>query len=138
MKKILMVLAGIITSLTFSIGAAWGGNEYYYDTLYGRDAGNGYTGVPTPYYNTFIGAGAGYLNYTSPTAHGYNDVFLGYGSGYNNTSSYDNVFAGYESGTNNNTGYYNNTMKPPLATNSISPTAAQVLLSYGVISAVQK
>jgi hypothetical protein len=107
MKKILMVLAGIIISLTFSISAAWGGNEYYYDTLYGRDAGNGYTGVPTPYYNTFIGAGAGYFNYTSNTAHGSNDVFLGYGSGYNNTSGYDNVFAGYESGTNNNTGYYN-------------------------------
>jgi uncharacterized coiled-coil protein SlyX len=107
MKKILMVLAGIIISLTFSISAAWGGNEYYYDTLYGRDAGNGYTGVPTPYYNTFIGAGAGYFNYTSNTAHGSNDVFLGYGSGYNNTSGYDNVFAGYESGSNNNTGYYN-------------------------------
>jgi hypothetical protein len=53
-------------------------------------------------FNIFLGFSSGYTN-TSGTF----NLFLGYESGYNNLIGYQNIFQGYQTGKNNTTGYDN-------------------------------
>ncbi len=53
-------------------------------------------------YNHFIGYKSGFINTT-----GFNNYFSGHQAGYNNTNGFSNVFIGLNSGYNNTNGFFN-------------------------------
>ena len=77
------------------------GFEGYYNTFYGRGAGN--SSVEDNTFNTFIGVRAGYSDIGS----GFNN-FVGYDAGHSNTTGNWNNFIGVYAGYHNTTGDSNN------------------------------
>lgn len=60
------------------------------------------------YRNVFLGVNSGRTNAPSGSNDGQNNTFLGYQTGYYNSSGYSHTFTGSQSGYNNTTGNYNN------------------------------
>ena len=89
MKKMAMVMMGIMMIVAMWAGQGWAGVD---DTLLGNNAGHSLT--TGNYYNTFIGSSAGYSNNS-----GNYNTYIGSGAGSSSSGS-RNVFLGYYAGHN--------------------------------------
>jgi trimeric autotransporter adhesin len=114
MKKITAFL-GVLICVALSIELAYGGLEVGSETFYGDLAGDSYTGGM--FWNTFIGEGAGFINYGGATPGKFN-VFVGASSGWDNRSGSGNIFVGYYTGFRNTTGSSNSFFGQEAGTNS--------------------
>ena len=92
------------------VGSSWGYTETNNNNFFGTGAGEFSNGGGS---DTFVGAFAGYENYTGSnnSSFGYeaggggnNNSFIGYQSGANNITGNNNSFVGYQSGANDNPG----------------------------------
>jgi hypothetical protein len=100
MKTKIMICTIVLLSSVFT-GSVWGGFEGTSNTFYGIGAGFN-TNEENFYYDTFIGALAGYANTT-----GLYNTFLGWGAGQSNTTGSYNTFLGLAAGEANTTGNWN-------------------------------